>query len=249
MGFYDCNCMLTGISLMGIRATTVVLQRSGDTYAPITLGITGTYDRLGKVDGIREDLNTELVLRYFMDRSLDGRFFADDQTSVHDGGLSSDSDIEDLLHFVERTDASIALGIDESPSAALDGGALFSALIAQPVWDAVTAGPATSDSSSDQRFRRVFGDTSAPNEIYRERLLELTTPLNQLAAVDDFVKVHGLRWAPVPEPSQRYATDGYGGQHYLEDIQEFLDRAKHDYRDEPVVLTGLADYERLIDRE
>jgi predicted Rossmann fold nucleotide-binding protein DprA/Smf involved in DNA uptake len=33
----------------------------GDSYLPITVGIAGTYDRLGNIDGVREDLNIELV--------------------------------------------------------------------------------------------------------------------------------------------------------------------------------------------
>ncbi|MEV0294184.1 hypothetical protein [Nocardia sp. NPDC050710] len=248
MGFYDCNCMITGVSLMGIDATLVVLQRRGEIYLPITLGIAGTYDRLGGVDGVREDLNTELVLRYFVDRYRDGRFFAEDQTSISVGDwLTSDSDIEELLQVIERTH--LAIGDDiYSASTLLDGHMIVFALIAQPVWDAIVDRVPAPNQSLGRQFRRLFGTTVAAADIYQARLPELVIPLGQLAEVNNFVEAHGLRWAPASEPSQRYPTD-YGGQHYDEKIREFLDRAKHDYRNDPVVLTGLANYGRLVEWE
>lgn len=39
----------------------------------------------GRIDGVHEDVNPQLVLRYFFDRYRDGRFFAEDQTSIFDG--------------------------------------------------------------------------------------------------------------------------------------------------------------------
>ncbi|NEW37019.1 hypothetical protein GV791_31375, partial [Nocardia cyriacigeorgica] len=113
--------------------TLVVLRRVGGDYLPITLGIKGTYDRIGGIDGIHVDLNTELVLRYFVDRYREGRLFADDQTSTFEGdALTADSDIEDLIRLIERTHVAIEDG-GYSPSTVLDGDAVVFALIAQPV--------------------------------------------------------------------------------------------------------------------
>ncbi|MBF6163391.1 hypothetical protein IU486_01210 [Streptomyces gardneri] len=237
--------MITGVSLMPVDATLVVLQRVGGNYLPITLGIAGTYDRLGGIDGVREDLDTELVVRYFLDRYRDGRFFAKDQTSTFDGdALTSDSHIEELLQLIERTH--LAIEYDNIPaSTVLDGDMVVFALIAQPVWDAIVDRAPVPDRSPERQAERVFGPASTAAEIYEGRLPELATSLGQLAAVNDSVEAHGLRWAPAPEPSQRY-PDGYGYQHG-DEIKEFLDRAKRDYRDDPVISAGLAAYEQSID--
>ncbi|MGO4648102.1 hypothetical protein AB4305_24530 [Nocardia sp. 2YAB30] len=235
---------------MPVDATLVVLRRINGNYLPITLGIAGTYDRYGGIDGVHEDLNTELVLRYFFDRYRDGRFFAKDQTSTFDGdALTSDSDIEELLQLVERTHVAIDDEIHDyrvySASTVLDDDMIVFALIAQPIWDAIVGAAPASDRPPDQQFEQLFGTASTAAEIYEGRLPELATAVGQLAAVSDFVENHGLCWAPAPEPSQRYPTD-YGGQHGAE-IKEFLDRAKRDYRDDPVISAGLATYEQLID--
>ena len=248
MGFYDCSCMITGVSLHD-DATLVVLRRIGQNYLPITLGIAGTYDRLGGIDGVHEDLNTELVLRYFFDRYRDGRFFAKDQTRTFDGdSLTSDSHIEELLQLIERTHVAIDDEILDDgiypASTVLDSDMVVFALIAQPVWDAIVDAASEPDRPLDRQFERLFGPASTAAEIYEGRLPELVTALNHLAAINDFVEAHGLRWAPAPEPSQRYPTD-YGCQHG-DEIKEFLDRAKRDYQDEPVILTGLARYEQQL---
>ncbi|MFB7720053.1 hypothetical protein [Nocardia sp. NPDC056100] len=243
MGFYDCNCMVTGVSLGPVDATAVVLRRQGAEYRPIALGIAGTYDRLGGIDGVEEDLNTELIVRYFVERHRAGRFFAENQ--VNDGEeFGAEVDIEGLLQLIERTHLSF---VDDfyAASTVLDGDVIAFALIAQPVWDAIVDGAPASDQSPEQRFHGVFGQASAAAEIYADRLTELAVPLHQLTAINDFVVAHGLRWAPPSEPAQRYPGD-YGSQHF-EEVREFLDQAKKDYRDDPVALTGLAAYERLID--
>jgi hypothetical protein len=81
MGFYDCRCMVTGLTLEG-DATLVVLRQAGDAYQPITLGIAGSYDRYGSIDGVEEDVNTGLVFSYFLDRRRDGRFFTTSKCST-----------------------------------------------------------------------------------------------------------------------------------------------------------------------
>lgn len=234
--------MITGVSLMPVHATLVVLRRVGGDYLPITLGITGTYDRIGGIDGVDEDLNTELVVRYFLDRYRDGRFFAKDQTSTFEGdALTADSDIEDHIRLIERTHIAIVDGGGHPASTVLDGDMVVFALIAQPIWDAIAAAAPPLDRESD----RLFGPASTAADIYAGRLPELAPAIDQLAAVGAFVAGHGLRWAPAPEPSQRYPTD-YGSQHPGDEIKRFLDQAQRDYADNPVISAGLAGYEQLI---
>jgi hypothetical protein len=69
--------MLTGLSLHGIDATLVPLLRLPEGYRAVALGMAGTYDRYGAIDGIDEDANTALVLGYFLRRLGTGRLRAD----------------------------------------------------------------------------------------------------------------------------------------------------------------------------
>ncbi|MFF2554784.1 hypothetical protein ACFVUS_27535 [Nocardia sp. NPDC058058] len=243
MGFYDCNCMVTGVSLKPVDATAVVLHRRGAEYRPIALGITGTYDRLGGIDGVEEDLNTDLIVRYFVEQHRVGRFFAENQVNDAEE-FGADVDIEGLLQLIERTHLSF---VDDfyPASTVLDGDAIAFALIAQPVWDTIANSASASNQSPQQQFQGVFGQSSTAAEIYADQLPELTLPLHQLTAINDFITAHGLRWAPPSEPDQRYPGD-YGSQHF-EEVKQFLNQAKHDYREDPVALTGLAAYEQLID--
>ena len=93
VGFYDRRCMLTGLSLYGIDATLVPLLRLPDGYRPVALGIAGTYDRYGAIDGIDEDANTALVRSYFLRRLGDGGFVVEDPQPLED--------IQDRAYFDE----------------------------------------------------------------------------------------------------------------------------------------------------
>lgn len=79
MGLYDSRCMITGVSLKGADAALVLLQPAANGYVPISLAIKGYYNRLGSIDGIEEDANTRLVLRYILDRSGAGAFQVNEQ--------------------------------------------------------------------------------------------------------------------------------------------------------------------------
>jgi hypothetical protein len=242
MGFYDCRCMVTGLSLHGIDATLVPLLRESAGYRPITLGIAGTYDRYGAIDGIVEDTNTELVLAHFLVRLGDGGFVVDTET-LRIGAEQPVSDIEDLVWCFERNGMSLAFAPDFEPVATLDGIPVDFALIAQPVWDALAATVDPGRGSVDEWFKRAFGDVPTPGDIYRGRLAEVAEQVRQLYAVADFVAAHGLAWAPPNESAQRY-PNGAGGQHHSGEVRLFFDEARRDYAGVPVVRAALDEYER-----
>src|SRR5689334_19056513 len=79
MGFYDCRCMVTGVSLRGAGAVLAPLQQSDQAYAPITLALKGEYNRLGAIDGIEEEItNARLILEFFERAREDGHFVVDE---------------------------------------------------------------------------------------------------------------------------------------------------------------------------
>ena len=176
MGFYDTRCMVTGL-IIEDGATLVLLQPSPDGYRPVSLGLPGSYNGLGCVDGVGTDPHSELIFRYFEQRRHDGRFRIE----------SEPEDVDDLLWYFERNQLP-----DVEPMATLDGHVIVFALIAQPVWDALATG-------GHGRYD--------PGEIYAGRLDEFAAQAAQLASIDRFVDAPGYGWAPPSEPAQRYPTD------------------------------------------
>jgi hypothetical protein len=83
MGFFDCSCTITGVSLID-DATYVLLRLRDGRFSPVSLPATGAYDRQGAVDGIEENRNTELMVAHFGAQRQAGRFSAVDDTSSID---------------------------------------------------------------------------------------------------------------------------------------------------------------------
>src|ERR1700722_14596538 len=101
MGFYDCRCMATGVSLKGADAALVLLEPLAVGYTPTALAFKGNYDRLGSIDGVKEDANTRLVLRYFLDVLLSRAFTVDEEYLAVSKRFPIRT-IEDLLFGFER---------------------------------------------------------------------------------------------------------------------------------------------------
>lgn len=253
MGFYDTRCMITGLSLRALDATAVVLRRVESGYRPVTLGIAGTYDRLGKVDGVQENTNTELVLSYFRGLAGGPRLYLHDSSSRADLPWNDPAniheqltDIEALLYYFERSELHL-LGFQE-PAASLDGDLLVLALIAQPVWDAVAAAVPADPAGLTHRFGSVFGDEPAADEIYRARLAQVADEVWQAYGVTHFLIDRGLDWLPWAEPSPRYGEMG-GSQYSLEEELSFLEAARADYADVPALQPVFYDVDRELRKE
>ena len=106
--------MVSGVSLKGANASLVLLEQTGEVYRPIALAITGNYNRLGSIDGIKEDANTKLVLRYFLGK-LRSSEFAVDADYFRGHGCYPIKNIEQLLACFERN-------INDFPNAAVLNG-------------------------------------------------------------------------------------------------------------------------------
>lgn len=243
MQFYDSACLITGVSLADMDYTYLLLRWTGRRYQPVALGILAS-----EVEGYRcggetdeESLNSGMVGGYFIDAFVDGRFFAKDQTRRGPRGLTC---TEELLELVEVTCVcSYVYGHHYPSSTVLDGDVIVFATIAQPVWDALTATGNSCADSPEVQFERLFADCPVAQEIYPEARRQLVADkIRQLAVVDQFLATMNMPWAPPMEPAQRYPR-GYGDHSYA-DMIDFLAQARHDYRDVPVILAGLTEYER-----
>jgi hypothetical protein len=225
MGFYDYRCMVTGVSLKGADTALVLLEELDLKPRPIALAITSNYNRLGSIDGIEEDSNTDLVFAYFRARHESGELVVD-QAELEDHGLD---DIEALLALIERN-------VTVSPnSVLLNGRSIFYALICQHVWKAIVRAHRPKKESNADRFARLFKGVPIAEDIYKGRLTRVKRHLQDLAAVSDFLTGRKLTWKR-PNPD----NEGEGSQHYGEEMRQFLEEAKRAFHDCPPVLQALA---------
>lgn len=246
MGFFDCKCMLTGVSVDYVGAVVVVLRCTTSGYEPVSLGIPGEYDGTGSIFPETSDRAVELLHGYLEQQHRTGRFVIKPAVAGELVDLSGDCGLQGLLTYI--MDAWLLAGpygdepFTPMPMAVLDGDPLVYALIAQPIWDAIVAarsGPATLDG--------VFGDCPIPREIYGAHLAEVEPQLQALARITEFVRTHELRWAPPTDPDQRYPSDG--GQWSEEQNAGYVAQARLDYRDSPAVLAGLDAYVERLKQE
>jgi hypothetical protein len=221
MGFYDCRCMVTGVSLKGSDAALVPLQGRGETWSPIACAIKGKYNRLGCIDGIEEDANTQATLVFFLHK-LVSREFVVDVPYLRSHDYYPIRDIERLLAAFERN-------INDHPGAAvLYGQPVVFALICRSVWDGIAQAFASSASSASAMV--------LPMDIYGDNLAPVAAHMHELWAVHDFLLRRKLNWQPAENPAQ----------HYAEEMREFLVAAKRMFTDSPFVLNGLSQYELAV---
>jgi len=215
-----------------------VLCRSGERYRPISLGIPGSYNRYGSIDVDTPSANTEAVLSYFRDRLRDGGLVVNGRRD------ESIDDIEQLLWLFERNALTYLRHHRPRQVTTLDGELVVTTLIAQPVWDALTAGPDPDSDGGSPRawFGRVCRDSPMAGTIYRGRISELATEIRRLYRVNEFLRHRGLAWAGTADPIQRYPTD-YGGQFYGAVNRAFLAQARRDFADVVVLRAAFDQHE------
>jgi hypothetical protein len=216
---YDCRCLVTGVSLKGMDAVLVPLLQGDDgAWRPIALGIKGNYDRLGAVDGIDEDEHTAAVARFFEARLADGRLAVRKPLP--------NAKLESLLRAFERN-------INDHPkTAVLDGKPVKFSLICRPVWDAAARGtPRLADPSGESLDRLLPGERT--RGIYAEVAEAVAGEAAELAAVAGFLAARKIAWAPTESD----------GQHYREEVTEYLAEARKAFADEPRILAALKTYE------
>lgn len=237
MGFYDCCCSITGVTLIG-TCTCVLLRIRNGQYQPIALPVTGGYDRQGAVDGIAEDRNSELMVAYFGAQRAAGRFIAEDETSNIPTIWPQPSPeyrslVDGLIWLVERnTTVWHAMNMGASPMVTFDGDPVVFALIAQPIWNAIVAAAGDNTDPLTTIFTDIFGDDAAPTEMYGSHLPEVEAPLRELAAVNEYLRHREQPWSP-PKDYDQY---------WEHEMQAKLDRARDLFSDDIAVLRGLEAY-------
>jgi hypothetical protein len=221
--------MITGVSLKGTHAALVLLQQAGAVHHPIALAVKGAYNRLGSLDGIHEDANTALILRYFLERGQRGEFVVD-ADYLRAQHYFPFENVELLLVAFERN-------INDNPQAAvLNGRPVVFGLIALAVWDAIVSSSPPLSGPTATVFQRLFKGMPAAEGIYRGNVAKVTGHLQELAGAHGFLAGRGLTWRPAEDPSQ----------HHSDDMRAYLEAARQAFRDSPPALQGLKDYEAEV---
>jgi hypothetical protein len=221
--------MVTGVSLKGTDSVLVPLQQIGSPYSPVALAMKGNYNRLGSIDGIGEDVNTALVLAFFLDNLRDGEFVVE-QDYLRSYGFYPIQTIEHLLSGFERNIN------DYERAAVLNGKPVVFALICRAVWDAVARAAPPIRETDTLVFRHLFKDAPVAEGIYGSSLAAVSGHLRELSAVNEFIAGRGIVWRPPEDPSQ----------HYDEEMRQFLDEARRRFSDSAVVLEAVNKYEREV---
>ncbi|VDR37833.1 Uncharacterised protein [Tsukamurella paurometabola] len=241
---YDVNCAITGVSLTYTEAAMVVLSRKpGGVYRPAALPMVGDYDYYGGITPEDSSRNTELIAAGIAQATKSGRYWTDD--GWPSGGW--DPSIHEVISNLVRNMCEwLGLYAGEEPPSdsgtTFDGVPLVFALIARPVWDAIVA-DREGEIDVAGAFGAVFGDEPLPRALYGCGGGAPSSELTALAAVDRFLATRGMRWQ---SHADGLAGDGFGGQHSHEEMLAWLDRARTEFADDPVLAAGLDAYETVL---
>lgn len=238
MGLYDNRCMVTGLSLKASEVVLVLLHRKGKVHRPISLGVEGTYNRLGSIDSIYENENTRAILRFFTTELATGRFVVEeDYLRTHKAFPFEET--EQLLHAFERNIN------DHSRAAVLDGEPVTFTLIERHVWDGIALHKQELDESSADCFRGVFGQNEVAKAVYAGlfdesdragRLRGIDTDLIKMFRVQEFLTEQAIPWMHDDEP----------GQHYTDDMREYVSAARRKFKKVPLILDAIDQYEKAV---
>jgi hypothetical protein len=221
--------MITGVSLKASEAALVPLQKIADAYCPIALACKGSYNRLGSIDGIDEDENTELILEFFLKQEKSGQFVANSKyLEIHE--CYPIENIEMLLQGFERN-------INDAPNAALlNGLPVVYALICAEVWQAITKAAPKSAEKPPELFQQLFENSPIAQGIYANNLKKVAKQMRELIAVNKFLAARGLAWHPADDVEQ----------HYSEEMTEYLKAAQLAFADNEVILKALKRYKNDV---
>ena len=227
MGLYDYRCMITGLSLASSKTILVLTAKYETTYLPVALPVSGQYNRLGAIDMITEDQNCASILAYFQSKINSGDVKVDWSEVYWNGSfLNQIVNIEQLFTAVER-------GVTmEYDCVTLHNNRIEFSLIDATIWAELIHFDGT-----QQETNRSHPDTW--HEIYKNPVPDYDQSVIAFNNVQCFLDKHKIKWLP-PNDS---------GQHYEEEVAAYLEAAKSKFQDEPLILKGIAEYEKLCSND
>jgi hypothetical protein len=225
MGVYDNRCTITGVSLLPSDAALVLLEPNDGTCRPISLAVKGYSDRMGSIDFIKKrEPNASLLLKFFLGKLKTGDFIVDEEFLRICDRWPIDT-LEIVLRNFERN-------MTDGHNNQLDGRRVEFSLICLPVWDAIAKATSPSKKSDASLFSELFTGSQIAQEIYGTKLAKVSPQLREMASVNKFLTTRKLSWRP---------SISDGGQHLGEEMLQYLNAARHEFKDSPSILAGLND--------
>ncbi|OWK36790.1 hypothetical protein FRUB_09353 [Fimbriiglobus ruber] len=208
----------------------VLLQHTDTVYRPIALALKGNSNRSGSIDGVENNANTELVLKYFLGKLASGAYDIHEPYYRLPNGRSITT-IEHVLTPFERN-------MNDGHENTLDGRPVVFALICRAVWDACASSTAAKPAPATSFYSELFGDSSVPAEMYCGSLTKVLRHLRELSVVSKMLSRRKCPWKPT-------ASDG--AQHSGEEMRHYLQEARRAFKGSAVVLKGLRAYELEVE--
>lgn len=214
MGFFDFRCPISGLSLRGAGATHVALiEHAQGRWLPLTLPLTGRYDRLGSIDRLRPDFRTELFAAGFVGFVRAGRVAAPGAPDEL-AAFRRAPGVEALLELFERVNTMSQWG---AMPFTLDGCQLRQVLFHAGVFGALAPDdPRPPPPSCEQLEDQLARAPVAPQlrELYEEIIiaddevrLTASVALAQLGKLGEYLERQGEGWSPAAETGQFYCDD------------------------------------------
>lgn len=230
MGFYDNRCSLTGVSTWLNEAVLVLVETTGTTFRPVTLGVAGSCNRFGSIDGFKADPNVNAIGAYFRAKLTAKELCIGDPYYLPKG-VSVAKDVEQFFQAFERNSSDGASnGLIDRP--------LTPALVPLTIWGEILK-RSKARGTPEEQFERIFGDGDIPRAIYSESLSKVANELAEQAAITDFMIRHEIAW----KPSEIY------GQGDPEEVRRFLREAQSKFSNSPDMLEILAGYGECMEDE
>jgi hypothetical protein len=221
MGFFDNRCMISGLSLKSSETVLILLEKNGEDYSVISLPVTGQYNRVGAIDGIEENENTQSIEAFFAKK------FNDEELELDKDEIPSREDItiEQLINGIER-------GVTmEYDSVVYKGKRIEFALIDKTIWDKIIAVGFSCKLNIEEH--------TVWKEIYPVKFSGYDELLNQLNNIQAFLELQNIKWYPPRDQSQ----------HYEEEVTEYLEEARTKFSSEFFMLEAISEYESKLSEE
>jgi len=219
--------MISGLSLKSSKTTLVLLEKLENHYIPIALPVFGRYNRLGAIDMIEENQNTNTILTFFQSKIKSEEVKVDWPEVYWEGErLNKIENIEQLFTSIER-------GVTmEYDCVTLNKHRIEYSLIDSRIWNEILHGNFENKESN-------LIQTETWKKIYKNPISDYDNFVRQFKNVQDFLNKHEIKWAPPND----------GGQHYDEEVNEYLNQAKAKFKDAPSIMNGILAYEKELGAE
>ena len=216
--------MISGVSLKSSKTTLVLLEKLENHYAPIALPVFGQYNRLGAIDMIEESQNTNSILNFFQSKIKSNEVKVDwPEVYWRSERLNKIENIEQLFTSIER-------GVTmEYDCFTLNKHRIEYSLIDSRIWNEILHGNVENKESN-------LIQTETWKKIYKNPISDYDNLVLQFKNVQDFLNKHDIKWAPPND----------GGQHYDEEVNEYLNQAKSKFKDYPSIMNGISAYEKEL---